>query len=175
MDIVWCRCCGCCAAIVCVRVARQRWRNANCCSIARIRRLSIRGLQVDELLMLSAVVWYTILCVSLNEVASGGGSNLMTAEDIAALTPEIHEERVRGSKWVFVSEHAMILTIWTLKFCMLIIYGRITDGLKQSRLVLVAAVYVGICFIGTEFALFFTCRPLHYYWAVPTPNCTYTL
>lgn len=76
--------------------------------------------------MVLAVVWYTVLCVSLNEVASGGGSNLMSAEDIAAMTPEIHDERVRGSKWVFVSEHAMILTTWTLKFCMLLIYRRIT-------------------------------------------------
>jgi hypothetical protein len=95
-------------------------------SIARIRRLTASGLQIDDALMLFALLWYTILCVSLNEVASGGGSNLMTPEDIAALTPEIHDERVRGSKWVFVSEHAMVLTIWILKLCMLIIYGRIT-------------------------------------------------
>jgi len=76
--------------------------------------------------MVFAVVWYTILCVALNEVASGGGSNLMTEEDIKNLTPESHAERVRGSKWVFVSEHAMVLTIWSLKACMLIIYARIT-------------------------------------------------
>lgn len=95
-------------------------------SIARVRRLNLTGLQIDDALMLLAVVWYTILCISLNEVASGGGSNLMSAEDIAAMTPTIHAERVRGSKWVFVSEHAMNFTIWTLKFCMLIIYSRIT-------------------------------------------------
>jgi hypothetical protein len=96
-------------------------------SIARIRRLTAAGLQIDDALMVLALLWYTLLCVSLNKVASGGGSNLMTPEDIAALTPAIHDERVRGSKWVFVSEHAMVLTIWTLKFCMLIIYGRITS------------------------------------------------
>lgn len=50
----------------------------------------------------------------------------MSAADVAAMTPAIHDERVRGTNWVFVSEHAMILTIWTLKVCMLIIYGRIT-------------------------------------------------
>jgi hypothetical protein len=76
--------------------------------------------------MLLALFWYTLLCVSLNQVASGGGSNLMTVEDIANLTPEIKAERIRGSKWVFVSEHSMLLTIWTLKTCMLIIYFRIT-------------------------------------------------
>jgi hypothetical protein len=76
--------------------------------------------------MLNAVLWYTILCVALNQVASGGGSNLMTQEEIDTLTPKIHAERENGSKWVFVSEHAFILCVWSLKACMLVIYARIT-------------------------------------------------
>lgn len=50
----------------------------------------------------------------------------MTDEDIANLTPSIYAERVRGSKWVFVSEHAFILTVWSCKSCMLVIYARLT-------------------------------------------------
>lgn len=96
------------------------------CSTARVRRLGIRNLQSDDYLMLNAVLWYTILCVALNEVASGGGSNLMTQEEIDTMTPAIHAERERGSKWVFVSEHAFILCVWSLKACMLVIYARIT-------------------------------------------------
>ncbi|TID20818.1 Class E vacuolar protein-sorting machinery protein [Venturia nashicola] len=138
--------------------------------IARIRRLTLTGLQIDDALMVLAVVWYTVLCISLNAVASGGGSNLMTPDDIAAMTPETHAERVQGSKWVFVSEHAMILTIWILKFCMLIIYRRITDGLSQSRLVTCVEIYALLSFVGTELALFFSCRPLALYFTVPTPN-----
>lgn len=137
---------------------------------ARIKRLGIRNLQADDYVMVFAVVWYTILCVALNEVASGGGSNLMTEEDIKNLTPESHAERVRGSKWVFVSEHAMVLTIWSLKACMLIIYARITDGLRQRRLINYCAIFIALGFVGTELSLFLTCRPLHNYWAVPTPN-----
>lgn len=95
-------------------------------STARIRRLGIRNLQADDFLMVNALVWYTILCVALNQVASGGGSNLMTEEEKKTLTPAIHADRVRGSKWVFVSEHAFILTVWSLKSCMLVIYARIT-------------------------------------------------
>jgi hypothetical protein len=105
-------------------------------SVARIRRLGIRNLQVDDYLMMFAVVWYTILSVALNSVATGGGSNLMTDEDIANLTPKTHAERERGSKWVFVSEHAFILCIWSLKACMLVIYSRITyvhDLIMQLR------------------------------------------
>lgn len=95
-------------------------------STARVRRLGIRNLQADDYLMLNAVLWYTILCVALNEVASGGGSNLMTDEEKANLTDKIIAERTRGSKWVFVSEHAFILCVWSLKACMLVIYARIT-------------------------------------------------
>src|SRR5213079_2187459 len=51
-------------------------------SVARIRRLSIRELQLDDYLLVLASGWYTLLCVSLNKVANGGGSNLMTEEDI---------------------------------------------------------------------------------------------
>lgn len=76
--------------------------------------------------MVSAAVWYTLLCTALNQVVSGGGSNLMTDDDIRNLTPEIHAARVKGSKWVFVSEHAFLLTIFTLKAVMLLIYARIT-------------------------------------------------
>lgn len=139
-------------------------------STARIRRLGIRNLQRDDYLMMFGIVWYTILCVALNEVASGGGSNLMTPEEIRTMTPAIHAERVRGSKWVFVSEHSFILTVWSCKACMLVIYARITEGLKQRKWINYIAIYVGLGFIGTELALFLTCRPLSNYWAVPTPN-----
>ncbi|KAJ5088594.1 hypothetical protein N7456_012210 [Penicillium angulare] len=137
---------------------------------ARVRRLGIRNLQADDYLMCNAVLWYTILCVALNEVASGGGSNLMTAEERATMTPAIHDERERGSKWVFVSEHAFILCVWSLKACMLIIYARITEGLRQRKWINYIAIYVVLGFVATELSLFLICRPLTQYWAVPTDN-----
>lgn len=76
--------------------------------------------------MLNGVIWYTILCVAFNSIASGGGSNLMTEEEVEQLTPEIFAERTAGSKWVFVSEHSMILAIWSTKVCMLVLYTNIT-------------------------------------------------
>ncbi|CAG7933184.1 unnamed protein product [Penicillium olsonii] len=137
---------------------------------ARIRRLGIRNLQVDDYLMLFAVVWYTLLCVALNQVASGGGSNLMTPEDIKNMTDKTYAERVSGSKWVFVSEHSFVLCIWALKACMLVIYARITEGLKQRRWINYIAIYVALGFVATELSLFLICRPLTDYWAVPTSN-----
>ena len=76
--------------------------------------------------MANGFFWYTLLCVSLNKIASGGGSNLITPEELAVLTQEQKEERIMGSKWVFVSEHCIILAIWSMKVCMLILYSGIT-------------------------------------------------
>ncbi|KAJ5493729.1 hypothetical protein N7463_009816 [Penicillium fimorum] len=161
-----------------VQFARETWAlysvgvlSAVLRFVARVRRLGIRNLQIDDYLMLFAVLWYTLLCVALNEVASGGGSNLMTEEDIKSLTDKIIDERVRGSKWVFVSEHSFILCVWSLKACMLVIYARITEGLKQKRWINYVAIYVALGFVATELSLFLLCRPLTDYWAVlPTPD-----
>lgn len=76
--------------------------------------------------MLSVVPWYTLLVVSINQIIFGGGSNYMTPDEIAALTPESREARIVGSKWVLLSEEVMVLTIWTCKVCMLLIYRRLT-------------------------------------------------
>ncbi|KAM5442555.1 hypothetical protein MferCBS31731_002434 [Microsporum ferrugineum] len=139
-------------------------------TIARIRRLGLRSLQYDDYLMLTGGIWYTLLCISLNSVVAVGGSNLMDAQDIAELTPAIKVERVKGSKWVFVSEHAFVMTIWTLKACMIILYRRIMEGLRQQRLVKYLTIWVFLGFVGSELALFLICRPLSDYWAVPTTN-----
>lgn len=160
-----------------VRFARETWAlyavgvlGAVLRFTARIRRLGIRNLQADDYLMVFAVFWYTLLCVSLNQVASGGGSNLMTQEDIDTLTPAIHAEREKGSKWVFVSEHSFVLAVWSMKACMLVIYARITEGLRQRKWINYIAIYVALGFVATELSLFLICRPLSNYWAVPTPN-----
>lgn len=92
----------------------------------RIRRLNIKGLKADDYVMINGLVWYTILCVAFNQIASGGGSNLLAPGELGTLTPENIEERIRGSKWVLVSEHAMVLTVWSMKACMLMLYASIT-------------------------------------------------
>ena len=181
MDVIWCRCSRRCSAIVSCNFLQSHqyqilfddlvitnWRSSF--STARIRRLGIRNLQADDYIMVFAVFWYTLLCVALNQVASGGGSNLMTAEDKANLTPEIHAEREKGSKWVFVSEHCFILSVWSMKACMLVIYARITEGLRQRKWINYIAIYVALGFVATELSLFLICRPITNYWAVPTPN-----
>jgi len=91
-----------------------------------VRRLGITKLQLDDYIMINAAFWYTIMTMSLNIIAAGGGSNLMSDDEIAALTPADAKERTKGSKWVLVSEQALLVAVWSMKCCMLMIYSRLT-------------------------------------------------
>lgn len=134
---------------------------------ARARRLGIKHLQANDWVMLTVIPWYTLLVVSCNQIIFGGGSNYMTPDEIAALTPEIREARISGSKWVLLSEEVMVLTIWTCKVCMLLIYRRLTEGLRQATLINGVFIYVILGFVATQIAFFTTCRPFSGYWSVP--------
>ncbi|KAL2064622.1 hypothetical protein VTL71DRAFT_3759 [Oculimacula yallundae] len=138
--------------------------------IARIRRFGIRNLQFDDYMMFNGMVWYTLMCIAFNKVMSGGGSNYMTDEELLSLTPETIIDRVRGSKWVFVTEHSMLLAIWSMKACMLHLYASITEGLPQRKYVTYVAIYTVASLIGCEIALFTACTPTSQYWAVPPEN-----
>ena len=124
--------------------------------------------------MLVALGWYTALVVCLNVVVTGGGSNLFPLEQLPTFSKDDIKERIKGSKIVVISEQAMLNTIYFTKACMLIMYRRLTMGLRQQKLVNAIAIYVALGWVGTELAFFFACRPFNGYWAVPPPNpqCT---
>jgi hypothetical protein len=124
--------------------------------------------------MLAALGWYTALVVCLNVVVTGGGSNLFPLEQLPTFSEEDIRERIKGSKIVVISEQAMLNTIYFNKACMLIMYRRLTMGLRQQKFVTAIAIYVALGWLGTELAFFFACRPFNGYWAVPPPDpqCT---
>jgi hypothetical protein len=124
--------------------------------------------------MLVALGWYTALVICLNVVVTGGGSNLFPLEQLPTFSAEDIRERIKGSKIVVISEQAMLNTIYFNKACMLIMYRRLTMGLRQQKFVNAIAIYVALGWVGTELAFFFACRPFRGYWAVPPPNpqCT---
>lgn len=76
--------------------------------------------------MIFAGCWYIVLCVGLNETVRGEGTNFMSEEEAASLTPETTRLRVIGAKWVFITEQAIMACIWSLKGCMLLVYARLT-------------------------------------------------
>lgn len=117
---------------------------------------------------------YTALIVCLNIIADGGGSNLYPPGMDKTFTAQEIRERIYGSKIVVVSEQAMLNVIYTIKVCMLIMYTRLTLGLRDQIVVRCLAVYVFIGWFATEIAFFTACQPFEGYWALPPPDpqCT---
>ncbi|KAI3393434.1 hypothetical protein diail_4270 [Diaporthe ilicicola] len=142
--------------------------------IARARRLGAANYQADDYLMILVALLYTGLIVCLNIIADGGGSNLYPPELEKTFTAKDIQERIYGSKIVVISEQAMLNVIYTIKLCMLIMYTRLTLGLRDQRMVRWLAAYVFVGWFATEIAFFTACRPFEGYWGVPPPDpqCT---
>jgi hypothetical protein len=68
----------------------------------------------------------------------------------------------------------MLNVIYVIKACMLLMYTRLTLGLRAQRLVFYLSIYTFLGFLATEIAFFSACRPFSGYWAMPPPNpqCT---
>ncbi|KAI9154690.1 hypothetical protein HJFPF1_07247 [Paramyrothecium foliicola] len=131
---------------------------------------SIKKLQADDALILFAMVCDTVLIVSIN-IISHTSSNLIDPNEHVEFTPENVEERVFGSKMVLVSEQMQIITIWTVKACLLLMYNRLTMSLRQNVAVKIVAAYVAVSFVVMEVLyLGVWCRPFNQYWAVPPNN-----
>lgn len=140
-------------------------------STARIMHFrDIRKLQIEDWFMLVVFALYTVLIVFLNICASVS-TNLMDPAEIPNLTPQDIKDRVYGSKCVLVVESAMCFVQWTTKACLLMLYYRLTENLRQ---VIVVKVAVGYCFITyvVMISLYFGywCRPFYAFWETPTPN-----
>jgi len=68
----------------------------------------------------------------------------------------------------------MIMTTWGCKACLLLMYNKLTFGLKQQLAVKIIGAYVVGGLVLMEILYFGVwCRPFHNYWAVPTPNSTF--
>jgi hypothetical protein len=70
-------------------------------------------------------VTFTGFSVSVNEVAKNG-SNYMSPEQAAALTPEEVTTAIYGSKMTLVMEIFTLSTVWLVKACLLYLYYRLT-------------------------------------------------
>jgi hypothetical protein len=98
-------------------------------------------------------------------------TNLMLPSDIPLLTAESIKSRIVGSKLVLVVEQSMIMTIWGCKICLLLMYNKLTFGLRQQLAVKIVGGYVVINLILMEILYFGVwCRPFPQYWAVPVDN-----
>ncbi|KAL0940493.1 uncharacterized protein CTRU02_203256 [Colletotrichum truncatum] len=135
------------------------------------RRLGgLRNYQADDYLQLVAVGFYTVLVATLNIITDNGGSNLFLPEDLPTFTESDVRNRIENSKYVLVSEQAMLNVIYVLKACVLILYTRLTLGLAAKRIVRFLAIYVAVGWTASQIAMFASCQPFKGYWAVPPPD-----
>ncbi|KAJ6437948.1 decarboxylase [Purpureocillium lavendulum] len=133
-------------------------------------RGSVKKLKPDDVLMMVAMAFDTVLMVCIN-IISQTNSNLIDPRKPATLTPDDITQRRFGSKIVLVSEQMQILTIWTVKACLLLMYHRLTLSLKGNLIVKIVAGYVAVSFVVMEILyLGVWCRPFSQYWAVPPDN-----
>ncbi|KIW20575.1 hypothetical protein PV08_01150 [Exophiala spinifera] len=165
------------------RVESWIWYTVTLCTvIARIvARLlhfkSVLRLQVEDFLMVFLTCLYTILIVFLN-IDLTVSTNLIDPAHPVELTPHEIDQRTWGSKTVLLVEQCMCAVQWGTKICLLLLYWRITQNLKQALVVKCAAVYVGLTYVVMEIFYFAVwCRPFHDYWKTPTNNtqCTTAL
>lgn len=120
--------------------------------------------------MLFVFCLYTVLIVFLN-ICADVSTNLIEPSDIPSLTPQDIRDRVWGSKCVLVVESMMCSVQWGTKFCLLVLYYRLTENLRQRIVVQIAAGYCLLTFIVMMSLYYgYWCRPFHAFWETPTPN-----
>ncbi|EFX04441.1 hypothetical protein CMQ_1369 [Grosmannia clavigera kw1407] len=131
---------------------------------------SFRKFQLDDYLMMLCVLTFTGVVVSSNKVAVYG-SNYADDSEIATWSAQEKANARIGSKLLIVLEECMMTTVWLVKACLLLLYGRLTAGLGESYAVRIVAVYCAVGYVVVQILYFGVwCRPFHAYWEVPVPD-----
>ncbi|KAF5578880.1 integral membrane protein PTH11 [Fusarium pseudocircinatum] len=131
---------------------------------------SIKKLQVEDCLMIMAMFADTIIMVGIS-IVSRTNSNLIDPKEVVILDALEIRKRSYGSKWVLVVEQMQIVTIWLMKYCLLLMYNRLTMSLSQNLAVKFVTAYVTAGLLVMEVLyLGVWCRPFNQYWAVPPDN-----
>jgi hypothetical protein len=90
-----------------------------------IRSSSGKKLHIEDYMMLLVLATYTADMYAINQVAVNG-SNYMSPETAAALTPEGVQQAIWGSKMTLALEMFTLATEWIAKWCLVILYYRLT-------------------------------------------------
>lgn len=80
---------------------------------------------MQMLISLHAQVCFTGVIFSVNETAKNG-SNYMSPEEAASLTPKEVDMAIYGSKMTLVLELCQLTCLWSAKACLVILYYRLS-------------------------------------------------
>ncbi|KAH8895300.1 hypothetical protein GQ53DRAFT_620988, partial [Thozetella sp. PMI_491] len=143
-------------------------------------RKSLKRLEIDDYLIIFALC-HTIT-VAMLLWTWNVDANFLSVTDIdfldpvaiAALTPDDYENIVLGFKLALVVEQTQIITIWSVKVCLLMQYARLTlvrYVLHQNLFTKIVGVFTAVGFIVMEILFFGAwCKPISQYWQVPVQN-----
>ncbi|EKG10543.1 hypothetical protein MPH_12401 [Macrophomina phaseolina MS6] len=122
--------------------------------------------------MIVTFLFYTALIVLLN-FNIRFASNLMDPSELATVLADPAEVRSRifGSKITLAVEQCMIHAQWGTKASLLILYHRMTQGLRENLFNKLVAAYVALGYLIIQITFFGVwCRPFNQYWALPPSN-----
>lgn len=133
---------------------------------------SFKRFASDDYVMMVTFAWYTALLVLLKMTAQHG-SNLVPDSEVARLLADPREvkDRIFGSKLTIVVEQCMLHTQWGSKASLLILYHRMTRGLRENIYTKIIAGYILFSYLFIQVTFFAAwCRPFSQYWAFPAKN-----
>ncbi|KAK2068058.1 hypothetical protein P8C59_002729 [Phyllachora maydis] len=137
----------------------------------RLRTVGIKGFQGDDWLIFLAIVFYTI-DFAMCHIAYSTGSNIdVRPEQVDSLSDEDVSVLELGSKIEFVTWYSYPAFIWTLKFCILFFYKRLTVGIAPPQLLAGLFWFCGATWASLVVSVSLTCRPYSANWQVrPLPG-----
>lgn len=162
--------------------------------VARIWVVGWRHLAIDDLFCVLAIVrrtralssrctantaqcFYTLVSTIIYYLVEVYGSNIGLNAETALLVPvEQEADLILGSKLAFMNWIWYISMIWSLKAMLLVLYSRISTGLKQHmRIVQIVGGFTVATYLACLLTHIGICVPSHRNWQIkpyPGDNCT---
>lgn len=121
--------------------------------------------------------FYTLVSVNIYLLVGVFGSNIgLNAQTALEVPVEMEADLILGSKIAFMNWIWYISMIWSLKAMLLILYSRISTGLKQHiRIVQIVGGFTVATYLACLLTHIGICVPAHRNWQIkpyPGDNCT---
>ena len=126
---------------------------------------------IEEIIMaISMIFWSGDVFFGMDSLRKG--TNQMTPETRASITPEEKKRHEDGSKALIIAWFGYLTFIWGAKTCMLLFYKRLFERMDRVILIKIAGWVLAVTYIGTCLGMFLVCRPFQKNWqVVPDPGC----
>ncbi|PKY07415.1 hypothetical protein P168DRAFT_279388 [Aspergillus campestris IBT 28561] len=144
----------------------------------RVHSFGIRGLQLDDLFAVLAMIFWTLVSVIILYLQKYG-SNIADAKTVDSFPDSMVPNLILGSKLAFTNWIWYLSYIWSLKGVLLCLYHKMTidgrAGTHRHRTVYLASAFCAITYLACLLAHVCVCTPITKNWQVrpyPGEKCT---